>query len=172
MLWSRATALALTCSIVLLSSCGFAPLYRHQSDSAGLFSHFAAIEIASIESRRGQKLRNRLQDRLTPDGQPSEPLYKLIITINVTRNDVVILKDATSTFAKITLRAQYRLKNLNKAQIVTSGTTVATTGFNITQSEYVNIQAENGAQSRLAEQISMNIEKLLALFLKSAINKD
>ena len=172
MLWSKATALALTCSIVLLSSCGFAPLYRHQSDSAGLFSHFAAIEIASIESRRGQKLRNRLQDRLTPDGQPSEPLYKLIITINVTRNDVVILKDATSTFAKITLRAQYRLKNLNKAQIVTSGTTVATTGFNITQSEYVNIQAENGAQSRLAEQISMKIEKLLALFLKSAINKD
>ena len=172
MLWSKSTALALTCSIVLLSSCGFAPLYRHQSDSAGLFSHFAAIEIAPIESRLGQKLRNHLQDKLTPDGKPSEPLYKLIITINDTRNDVVILKDATSTFAKITLRARYKLKNLNKAQIVTSGTTVATTGFNITQSEYVNIQAENGAQSRLAEQISMKIEKLLALFLKSAINKD
>ena len=172
MLWSKATALALTCSIILLNSCGFAPLYRHQSDSTGLFSHFAAIEIAPIESRLGQKLRNHLQDKLTPGGKPSEPLYKLIITINETRNDVVILKDATSTFAKITLRARYKLKNLNKAQIVTSGTTAATTGFNITQSEYVNIQAENGAQSRLAEQISMKIEKLLALFLKSAINKD
>jgi LPS-assembly lipoprotein len=172
MLWSKATALALTCSIILLSSCGFAPLYRHQSNSVGLFSHFAVIEIAPIESRLGQKLRNHLQDKLTPDGKPSEPLYKLIITISDTRNDVVILKDATSTFAKITLRARYKLKNLNKAQVVTSGTTIATTGFNITQSEYVNIQAENGAQSRLAEQISMKIEKLLALFLKSAINKD
>ena len=172
MLWSKATALALTCSIILLNSCGFAPLYRHQSNSVGLFNHFAAIEIAPIESRLGQKLRNHLQDKLTPDGKPSEPLYKLIITIKKIRNDVVILKDATSTFAKITLRARYKLKNLNKAQIVTSGTTVATTGFNITQSEYVNIQAENGAKSRLAEQISMKIEKLLALFLKSAINKD
>jgi hypothetical protein len=55
---------------------------------------------------------------------------------------------------------------------VTTGTTLATTGFNITQSEYVNIQAEDGAKSRLAEQISVNIEKLLALFLKSAMNKD
>ena len=70
------------------------------------------------------------------------------------------------------MRAQYKLENLNKEQILTSGTTVATTGFNITQSEYVNIQAEDGAKSRLAEQIGMNIEKLLALFLKSAINKD
>ena len=172
MLWSKATALALTCSIVLLSGCGFAPLYRHQSDLVTLFSHFSAIEIAPIESRLGQKLRNHLQDKLTPNGKPSEPLYRLIITINETRSDVGTLKDATSTFAKITLRAQYKLKNLNKEQIVTSGTTVAATGFNITQSEYVNIQAENGAKSRLAEQISMKIEKLLALFLKSAINKD
>ena len=172
MSWSKVTALVLAGSIVSLSSCGFTPLYRHQSDLVGIFSHFAAIEVAPIESRLGQKLRNHLQDKLAPHGKPSEPLYRLIITINETRNDVVILKDATSTFAKITLRVKYKLKNLDRAQIVTTGTTLATTGFNITQSEYVNIQAEDGAKSRLAEQISVNIEKLLALFLKSAMNKD
>ena len=172
MSWSKTSALVFACSIVLLNSCGFTPLYKHDSDSVGLFNRFAAIDIAPIESRIGQQLRNRLQDKLNPRGKTSEPVYRLIITINETRNDVVILKDATSTFAKITMRAQYKLESLNKEQILTSGTTVATTGFNITQSEYVNIQAEDGAKSRLAEQIGMNIEKLLALFLKSAINKD
>ena len=86
--------------------------------------------------------------------------------MNKTRRDLVLLQDATSTFAKISLHASYTLTNFNTGATLASGHVTAKTGFTITQSEYANIRAEKEAASRASREISYDITRQLALFLK------
>ena len=112
-------------------------------------------------------MRNFLQDHITPLGKPSNPSYELIVKIDQTRNDLVLLQDATSTFAKITLHASYNLVDFATRKSLTSGNVTAKTGFTITESEYANIHAETGTTSRAAQELSYDIARRLALFLKT-----
>ena len=150
-----------------MSGCGFQPLYGHIATSHNSLKELSLIRIAPIDNRIGQKLRNFLQDHVTPLGKPSNPSYELIVKLNKVRNDLVLLQDATSTFAKITLNAAYNLRNLATGRTLTSGNVTAKTGFTITESEYANIQAETGTTSRAARELSYDIARRLALFLKT-----
>src|SRR3546814_15280090 len=57
-------------------------------------------------------LRNELRDRLTPDGVPGQPRWRLDVTLKETTTDLVILRDATSTFAKYVGDARWGLIDL------------------------------------------------------------
>ena len=163
----RALILGLISLNVFVSGCGFQPLYTHGATSRSTLKELSLIRIAPIEDRIGQKLRNFLQDNITPLGKPNNPSYELIVQINKTRNNLVLLNDATSTFAKVTLHASYRLIDFATRKTLTSGDVTAKTGFIITESEYANIQAETGTTSRAARELSYDIARRLALFLKT-----
>ena len=79
----------------------------------------------------------------------------------------MLLQDATSTFAKITLHASYNLTNFATGRTLTAGNVTAKTGFTITESEYANIHAETGTTARAARELSYDITRRLALFLKT-----
>ena len=163
----RALTLSLISLNVFVSGCGFQPLYRHAAASHETLKELSLIRIAPIEDRIGQKMRNFLQDHITPLGKPNNPSYELIVQINKTRNNLVLLKDATSTFAKVTLHASYSLVDFSTRKTLTSGDVTAKTGFTITESEYANIHAETGTTSRAARELSYDIARRLALFLKT-----
>ena len=163
----RFLTLSLISLNVLMSGCGFQPLYRHSATSHNTLKELSLIRIAPIEDRIGQKLRNFLQDNITPLGKPNNPSYELLVQINKTRNNLVLLNDATSTFAKVTLHASYRLIDFATRKTLSSGDVTAKTGFIITESEYANIQAETGTTSRAARELSYDIARRLALFLKT-----
>ena len=168
-MWSYKTvALILAVGIFQAAGCGFKPLYRTSDIGKDVVNQFSLIQIAPIENRVGQQLRNLLQDKITPRGSPSNPVYRLIITLRETRHNLVILKDATSTFAKIRLRASFKLVNVSSEQSLVNGSTTSIAVFNINESEYANIKAEAGAKSRAAEEISEVIRTRLALFLRTA----
>ena len=163
----RALILSLMSLNLFVSGCGFQPLYRHSSDSHNTSKELSLIQIAPIDDRIGQKMRNFLQDHITPLGKPNNPSYELIVKINKTRSDLVLLQDATSTFAKVTLHASYSLVDIATRKSLTSGNVTAKTGFTITESEYANIHAETGTASRAVREISYDIARRLALFLKT-----
>ena len=166
-MWSfKALAISLISLTLFISGCGFQPLYQHDTASHSILKELSLIRIAPIEDRIGQQLRNFLQDDITPRGRPTNPSYELIVKMNKTRRDLVLLQDATSTFAKISLHASYTLTNFNTGATLTSGNVTAKTGFTITQSEYANIRAEMEAASRASREISYDITRQLALFLK------
>ena len=154
-------------ALFLTAGCGFEPLYRNNSVAESVVGRFAVIEIAPIENRLGQQLRNFLRDKITPKGSVSNPIYKLIVDLKQTRDNSVVLQDATSTFAKIRLRASFRLVNISSGRPLIKGTTTSIAVFNINESEYANIKAEAGAKSRAAEEISLAIQTRLALFLRT-----
>ena len=162
----KAIAISLMTLSLFNGGCGFQPLYKHDTASHNILKELSLIRIAPIEDRIGQQLRNFLQDDITPRGKPTNPSYELIVKMDKTRRDLVLLQDATSTFAKIRLHASYTLTNFNTGVALTSGNTTTKTGFTISQSEYANIRAEAEAASRASREISYNIARQLALFLK------
>ena len=168
----RVLILSLMSLNVFVSGCGFQPLYKHESASHSTLKELSFIRIAPIEDRIGQQLRNFLQDNITPRGKPTNPSYELIVKMNKTRRDLVLLQDATSTFAKISLDASYTLTNFTTGATLTSGNVTAKTGFTIAQSEYANIRAETEAASRASREISYDITRQLALFLKKTTSNN
>ena len=55
------------------------------------------------------------------------------------------------------LKAHYSLYDIAKGAYVTSGTSSASTSFNVDLSEYVNLVALEGAQSRTAKAVAEKI---------------
>ena len=172
-MWSfKALAISLISLTLFISGCGFQPLYQHDTASHSILKELSLIRIAPIEDRIGQQLRNFLQDDITPRGKPTNPSYELVVKMNKTRRDLVLLQDATSTFAKISLHASYTLTNFTTGATLTSGNVTAKTGFTITQSEYANIRAEKEAASRASREISYDITRQLALFFKKTTSNN
>tara|TARA_B100000989_G_scaffold87626_1_gene63164 strand:- start:1265 stop:1735 length:471 start_codon:yes stop_codon:yes gene_type:complete len=150
---------------MIATGCGFQPLYSHGSgNSSQVLNQLARIQISPVESRIGQILRNFLQDKLTPSGVPSSPTYRLAISLEETRSDMAILRDSTSTFAKVKMKAQYQLINIETKGVLNSGTVISTTVFNIVSSEYANINAQKDARRRTVRIISETVKERLALF--------
>ena len=112
----------------MATGCGFQPLYSHgDGNSSHVLNQLSGIQINPIENRTGQILRNFLQDKLTPLGVPSSPTHKLIISLKETRSDMAILRDSTSTFAKVKMDAKYQLINIETKNVLDSGTAVSYT---------------------------------------------
>ena len=157
--------LAVFLNLVIATGCGFQPLYSHGGgNSSHVLNQLSGIKINPIENRTGQILRNFLQDKLTPLGVPSSPTHKLIISLKETRSDMAILRDSTSTFAKVKMDAKYQLINIETKNVLDSGTVSSTTVFNIVSSEYANLSAQKDARRRTVRIISDLVKERLALF--------
>lgn len=157
--------LAVFFNLIMATGCGFQPLYSHGSgNSSHVLNQLSRIQINPVENRTGQILRNLLQDKLTPLGLPSSPTYKLTIALKETRSDMAILRDSTSTFAKVKMDAKYQLINIETKNVLDSGTVTSTAVFNIVSSEYANLSAQKDARRRTARIISDSVRERLALF--------
>ena len=161
----RIIRLAVFLNLIIATGCGFQPLYSHGSgNSSHVVNQLSRIQISPIENRTGQILRNFLQDKLTPSGVPFSPAYKLTISLKETRSDMGILRDSTSTFAKVKMGAKYQLINIETKTVLDSGTVTSTTVFNIVSSEYANLSAQKDARRRTVRIISDLVKERLALF--------
>lgn len=128
------------------------------------------IKISTISDRIGQILRNRLLVLLTPKGVPAQPLYKLDVTLNETKSEISLRKDATSRRTQITIIALYTLKDLSSQKVLLSGNVEETSGYSIgSQSDFASlpsIVSEKDTRERLIEEIAQELKiKLAAHFI-------
>jgi len=157
----------------LLGGCGFQPLYKARGDAKQSASvrTLAAIDIAPISDRAGQVLRNELRDRLTPRGTPARPRYRLEASLTETTSDVVILRDATATFAKYVARVKWTLVDLSSNAPALSGDVRRTSSFPIAASEFASLEAEKDARDRAMAEIAEDIRLRLGIyFSKGALS--
>lgn len=153
--------------LLSLGACGFQPVYGTRGDGArqsAVTQNLAAIEISPIADRAGQLLRNALRDKLTPKGTPAGARYRLDVGLNESRSDLVILKDATSTFSKVRFTADFVLVDLQSGQPVHRGQAESTTTFNRVDSDFAILAAEKDARRRAADEISEDIRLRLGLY--------
>ncbi len=165
-MWSsrRAAAAGL---LALLAGCGFEPLYGPSGRSEpSVVAALAGVHVAPIPDRIGQQLRNDLLDRLTPGGTPAKPDYTLEVALREVRDGLAIRKDETVTRFNLTLRARFRLIDRRSWQPIFKGATQSIAAYNVVESTFATLIAEQDAEARTAREVGEEIRNQLSIFFR------
>ncbi len=150
-----------------LSNCGFKPLYGRHSSTAntGMIDRLATIRINPIANRVGQQLRNRLLDRMNPQGSSKNPTYVLTIRLKESTRHIAFRRDEIATRANLNLTATYALREISSGAFVFRANSQATTSYNVLDADFATLSARSQARVRAVTLLSDAITTRLAVFL-------
>jgi len=173
--WFYISALvfALCCMTFLTSGCGFAPLYATgPNNNYSLTPFFADIEVAPINNREGQMLRNLLIDRIYTQGRPAGARYELRVKQpRETISRLGIRKDATATRAQMEVSTEMHLVDRFSGETVIKRELRSFNGYNILDSQFTTMITEENARERALNDISDQIVTQLGLYFQREANK-
>lgn len=154
-------------ALLLLSACGFQPLY-----SKHVTGPLPQVQVANIPDREGQFLRNQLIDRLYGESAPAaDPRYIL----QVSRPEVRIFslgirKDATSTRGQIDVSAAVVLIDRHSGEAVLRRLVRASGGYNRLDNRYATLVSEESSTDLVLKELSGAIMTELELYFNRAGN--
>ena len=161
MSWRRRVSRYLTAPLLAvliagpsIAACGFSPVY-HQNSQSKAREYLSLIEVAPISGKRGLQLRNRLEEKMSPTGSEEAPLYRLSVSLSSSTEAVLIQLDNTATRQNLKMNATFTLSN------IFTGTAVSIGSYNVVDSEFATIAAEDNAAERTAREIGEEILDLL-----------
>jgi len=158
--------LAICLLIGTVGACGFRPLYG-TVDDRNVADSLSQIEVSPIEDRIGQQVRNGLLSALAPRGASGNPRFRLNVTVNEGISALAVKKSAFATRADLQLIADFHLIDLKGGSGLFFSSSVATSSFNILNSEFATLMAENSARNRAIKQMVDDIRTKLAVYLKN-----
>ncbi|MFD2204893.1 LPS assembly lipoprotein LptE [Kiloniella antarctica] len=163
-------SLGLVTSIIILSACGFQPVYRKNAETGYASNQYLqTVRITPIPDRPGQILHNMLRDRMNPLGQPRQPLYSLNTIVEESTKGLAVRLDNTVSRTNLTIVVKYTLIKLSNRSSVYTGTARATNSFDELDDPYTNLVAEDTARERVLRQVADDISlQLGAYFTKAA----
>jgi LPS-assembly lipoprotein len=161
-----AVLLLLAAAAAGLAGCGFRPLY---GDGGGASARqLAQIEISRIPDRTGQRLRNLLIDRLTPEGEPSRPDFRLNVSVVESVAELAVRKDESATRASLSIRATFYLTYIGgKEELMHRGFASSINSYNRLTSDYATLAAEDDARERALRAIAEEIRLRIAAALQT-----
>ena len=156
-------ALISLCASLLLSGCGFHPLYGSQGVGPGAGQLFASIYVEPVPNRVGYELRDRLIDLLDSKGDPTGARYKLKIDLTVDTSAVALQSDSTITRYNYLLKADYTLYDAAR-NVITQGHESTLSAYNVVGSPYASLVDQQDAEKRGAYDLSERIRLNLGVF--------
>lgn len=150
-------------TLLLLTACGFEPIYGSHSNNADVAAELNQVAIENIGDRTGQQLRNGLIDRMYGKGRPRQPLYKLTVNLRSQEEDLGIQADATSTRTLLNVNADYALTDL-KGKLLTRGSAHSVASFNKLSGQYATQAARENAFDRTINEAAEQITNRLSLY--------
>lgn len=156
---------AIGSALLLLSACGFRPLYGRKS-LGEVDAQLAQIKIGIIPDRVGQQLHNYLLDRLNRKGRPASPEYLLSVDVNVDIVRQAFELDETATRAKLVFTAEFELRDFTTEKVLLKNFARSVTSYNIVTSAIATRSAELDAKDRAAREVSEEIRTLLAIYFQ------
>ncbi len=155
-------------SLLILSACGFSPVYgTHSNSNAPLTgeANLSNVEIALIPNREGQFLRNALIDRFYTNGTPNNAAYTLKISpIRENIFDFDITIDSEATRRQLRLNTQMSLIDKETNKVVLKNDLLSIASFNVLESEFSTIVTEQSARDNALNDLARKAERQLALF--------
>ena len=145
------TLSALGAASVLLTACGFTPMYGDTGASAGL----SRIAVTTQDDRLGYRLREQLEDALGWD-RGAAPLYRLQTVVQQSRRPLGRLPDDTATRYELTVRGTWTLTPASGGTPLTGAQTVTTT-YAAADQPYAAIAAQQDGEDRAASELSRMI---------------
>lgn len=153
-----------------LAGCGFKPMLATPEADDSISLDLAAIRIGNIgedEDRRvGQLLRNELIDRFTAGVGEQPQRYTLAIDIDQRTSALQIQNTDTVTRYNLQLIAKFRLYENGSGEAIYIGDASATSSYDVVDSDYATLVAEQGSARAAARDLSNTIAALLALFFR------
>jgi LPS-assembly lipoprotein len=150
--------------VLLLSSCGFQPLYTR--DVTAPWPH---VEIANIPDREGQYLRNLLTDRLYARSAPADARYTLQITRpGIKISSLGIRKDATSTRGQVDISATVTLRDKASGDTLLQRYVQASGGYNRLDNRYATFVSEESSVDLVLKELSDAVMTELDLYFSRA----
>lgn len=165
-------------SSVILSGCGFKPMYGQFSDGQGdLRQVMENIRVSDITeqgrpSRIGQVIRNNLLDRLTPFGETGSAEYVLKVSFLIEEHGHGIRKDESVTLQNLKLVTSYQLENVATSKVVLDFAARALVTYDLAQSDYSNMIARNAALKRLSQEVANQMATRIGAFFSKAAHKE
>jgi len=162
----------LLATLATLSACGLRPLYGGGEGTppagapgGGVRGDLAAIKIATIAERSGQVLRNALLDHLTPEGEPSQPLYHLVVTRSESEQTPLRRLDEVATLQVLRVSATWSLRD-SAGTTLNGGVSRTVARFDLTRSQPATEAARDTARERAARDLAEDIRMKLALYFR------
>jgi LPS-assembly lipoprotein len=173
--FNRAAALAIAGVVALsVGGCGFHPLYATSESGANAGEIMKAVDVASIPSRTGQRLRNELMFGTTGGGAAAKPLYRLDVALRESTRNALVTKQGLASAQVVELDAEYRLVRLSDNEVVFKAWSNAQATYNLVGSTglagstYGDTRATIDAENRAAVTLADTIKTRLAAYLSSA----
>lgn len=154
-------------ALTLLSACGFRPLYATSGDNYNTAANMARVNVALINDRVGQVTRNALLETLTPRGQAASPLYDLKVTVTESTSGQGFTKDNEATISDYLISGNYELVRRSDSKILRKGNVRARTSYNIVDSDFASIEAEDAARNDAARNLAQQLANQVAIGLRS-----
>lgn len=170
MLWSRGLALVLAVTLLAGAGCGFQPLYGGGGTS-GTVAELNRIQIDPIPDRVGQELRNYLIDRMSSLPTDAPALYRLAVSIDQSRAALAVQFDDSITRYNLTVSANFSLTDLATGETIYHNSVRSTGSYNVVESDFATLVAEQDAQKRAAREISDEITTLLSVFFSRRLDR-
>jgi len=146
-------------SAVVLSACGFTPMYAETASGSSL----RRIAVSTPDDRLGYRLREQLEDALGWD-RGATPLYRLTTTVEQNRISLGRRIDDTATRYELTVRAAWTLTPTSGGAPLT-GVETATTTCSASDQPYAAIAAQQDGEERAAADLA----RLIRLSLMQAL---
>jgi LPS-assembly lipoprotein len=156
------SALALALAGLLLGGCTLRPLYAGGSRGT-VAQSLRSVAISPIPGRAGYLMRGALADRLGDQG--GSPRFRLDVELDDRITGFGIRLDDAVTRERRTLRARYRLVDIQQGTVLLDATAGSDAGIDVVGSEYATVAAEQTALERLSERVADQIVSRIALFV-------
>lgn len=161
---------------VFLTGCGFNPMYGARDDGGSTVADLSAITVAPVTEagrayRLGQMMEHELGDRFYRGGvQPVR--YRLEMDLERDREGFGFRADEAVTRVGLRLRARYRLIETATDAVVFEDTAQAYNSFDVVQSEYATLAAEEDMEARLVNDLGQIIEGRLGRYFDNRASQD
>jgi len=151
----------LALAALTLSGCGLRPLYAG-GEAGPVVQTLRGVQVAPIPGQNGWLVRTALQDRLGNRGGTVR--YRLEVELSDDITGFGIRSDNAVTRERRTLRARYRLIEVERGTVVLDATAGSDAGIDVVSSEYATVAAEQSALERLSTAVADQIVSRLALY--------
>ena len=159
--------LLLSFALAGCESGGFRPLYATGAGGESVNTRLSQINIATIPSRVGQRLRNDLIFENNGGALPAESLYRLDIAIRESLVSTLVRSDGEAASQIYNLDAKFKLYRLSDKKLILEGTSYGRAGFERYTNIYSNVRAREDAENRAAKTIASDMRSRLAAFLST-----
>jgi LPS-assembly lipoprotein len=167
---SARAGLAILGLTALLAGCadgsGFKPLYGTSAlGGAGVSEKLAAVDVAPIPGRVGQRLRNEFIYQSTGGGAPLPPEYRLEIAVRESVSSTLVRIDGDARGQIYNLDASFKLIRMTDKAVVMEGRSYGRAGFERVNSVFANVRAREDAENRAAKTVGEEMRTRVLAYL-------